>query len=88
MVDQARLESACGRKVTVGSNPTLSATFEVIKGPARPTGKFALNNSGNATQLTFILDFQPKGLAKLMGPMIQKTMEAEVQTLEPQKEYL
>jgi hypothetical protein len=27
---QARLESVCSRKVTVGSNPTLSATYFVI----------------------------------------------------------
>jgi|SRR6266481_913151 len=65
-----------------------SMTFEVIKGPARPIGKFELIDSNGQTELTFTLDFQPKGFAKLMGPMIQKTMETEVQTIENLKHYL
>ncbi len=31
MAYQARLESACSRKATVGSNPTLSATLFLMK---------------------------------------------------------
>jgi hypothetical protein len=38
--------------------------------------------------LTFALDFQPKGLAKLMDPMITKQMQAEVAALESLKEHV
>jgi len=34
------------------------------------------------------LDFQPKGLAKLMNPMIQSSMQSEVATLVNLKSYL
>jgi len=68
--------------------PDKKITFQVVKGPARPIGHFALADSGPGTELTFTLDFQPKGFAKIMGPMIQKTMEIEVNTLENLKKYL
>jgi hypothetical protein len=43
---------------------------------------------GSSTQVTFILDFQPKGLAKLMDGMINKSMKEEVGTLSNLKAYL
>jgi uncharacterized membrane protein len=69
-------------------NPDSIIAFLVIKGPARPTGRFTFFDSGGGIEVTFTLDFQPKGWARLLGPMIQKTMEAEVQTLEDLKNYL
>ncbi len=62
--------------------------FHVIAGPARPNGTFLFAPHENATKVTFILDFQPKGLAKLMDGMIEKTMHAEIGTLTNLKEYL
>ena len=62
--------------------------FEVTAGPARPNGNYSLAAQGSSTILTFVLDFQPKGLAKLMDGMIQKQMEEEVATLENLKKHL
>ncbi len=62
--------------------------FQVIAGPARPMGTYVFKSIGNSTQVTFILDFQPKGLAKLMDGMISKSMKEEVATLSTLKTYL
>src|SRR5437762_3768722 len=55
--------------------------FQVIAGPARPTGTYKFEPSGDSTRVTFVLHYEPKGLAKLMDPMITRTMRSEVGTL-------
>jgi len=35
--------------------------FQVIAGPARPTGSYKFESLGNSTRLTFTLDFKAKG---------------------------
>lgn len=72
----------------VKSDPNALIEFQVIAGPARPKGTYRFEASGNSTILTFILDFQPKGLAKLMDPMITSQMKSEVATLSNLKTYL
>jgi len=62
--------------------------FQVIAGPARPAGTYIFQSMDNSTQVTFILDFQPKGLAKLMDGMINSSMKGEVATLSNLKTYL
>lgn len=62
--------------------------FQVVAGPARPTGTYKFESAGNSTKVTFTLDFQPKGFAKLMDGMINKTMQEEVGTLSNLKAYL
>lgn len=62
--------------------------FQVIAGPARPTGSYKFESAGNATTVTFILNFEPKGLQKLMDGMINKQMQAEVGNLSNLKAYL
>jgi len=62
--------------------------FQVIAGPARPTGTYIFKADGNSSLVTFILDYQPKGLAKLMDGMINKSMQSEVSTLSNLKAYL
>ncbi len=73
----------------VEAQPDKLIKFNVIAGPARPTGTFKLDGDNKSTKLTFILDYTPKGLfAKLMGGMIQSTMNAEISTLSNLKAYL
>jgi uncharacterized membrane protein len=72
----------------VESRPNEEIVFRVIAGPARPTGTFRFTSTGNATEVTFILDFQPTGLARLLEPMIAQTMRSEVATLTNLKSYL
>lgn len=62
--------------------------FQVTAGPARPTGTYRFEAAGDVTRVTFILHFEPKGLARLMDPMITRTMRSEVATLASLKEYL
>ncbi len=62
--------------------------FEVTAGPARPKGEYQFASEGKSTTVSFVLDFQAKGLGKLMDPMIQKSMEGEVATLSGLKTYL
>ena len=62
--------------------------FQVIAGPARPTGSYKFESLGNSTRLTFTLDFKPKGIGMLMEPMINSTMKSEVATLSNLKAIL
>jgi uncharacterized membrane protein len=63
--------------------------FQVVAGPARPTGAYKFEDMGNATRVTFTLDYQPKGFAeKLMDPVINRTMKGEVATLANLKGYM
>ncbi len=62
--------------------------FQVVAGPARPTGTYKFEPAGQSTRVTFVLDFQPKGLARLMDGMINKSMQAEVGNLANLKSVL
>lgn len=63
--------------------------FEVIAGPARPTGIFALAPNGTSgTSLTFTLDLQPHGIMRLMAPMVQRRMTKELAALDELKRVL
>jgi len=62
--------------------------FAVTAGPARPTGDYFFEQVSGGSKVRFVLDFQPKGFAKLMGPMIQKTMDGEVAQLAQLKAVL
>lgn len=62
--------------------------FQVIAGPARPTGTYTFESTGYSTRLTFILHFESKGLAKLMDPMITSSMKSEIAMLSDLKAYL
>lgn len=65
-------------RVTSYDRPRLLA-FEVVAGPVRPVGRYELAADGaEATTLTFTLDAQPKGIMKLMSPVISKQMQTEV----------
>jgi uncharacterized membrane protein len=68
--------------------PNESIKFQVAAGPARPMGSYQFEAAGTSTRMTFVLDFQPKGLAKLMDGMINKNMQAEVGNLKNLKTYL
>jgi uncharacterized protein YndB with AHSA1/START domain len=56
--------------------------FQVIAGPARPTGRFTLTEEApGRTAVTFTLDLRPRGLMRLMSVMISATMRSEVAQL-------
>ena len=55
--------------------------FQVVAGPARPAGAYRLSEAPGGTTVRFSLDLEPKGLMKLVGPVIVRTMNAEVAQL-------
>lgn len=68
-------------RVTAYQPPHL-LEFQVIAGPARPTGRFALTDAAaGRTTVTFTLELRPTGLMRLMNGMIVKTMRSEVNQL-------
>ena len=67
-------------RITRYDQPT-RLDFEVIAGPARPSGRFELRETGDATEVTFTLDVKPHGLMVLMTPMINKQVHTEVGNL-------
>ncbi len=72
----------------VECQPNELIKFQVISGPARPTGVYTFGAAGSSTRVTFTLHYEPKGLARLMDPLITQTMRSEVATLSNLKAYL
>jgi len=72
----------------VECQPNELIKFQVISGPARPTGTFRFEAVGNSTRVTFTLNLDAKGLTRLISPMISQTMKSEVATLSNLKAYL
>jgi uncharacterized protein YndB with AHSA1/START domain len=56
--------------------------FRAIAGPVRPEGSYELTPADGGTRVTFTLRAEPRGLAKLMSPMVAKTMRSEVAQLD------
>lgn len=56
--------------------------FRAIAGPVRPEGSYELQPVGDGTRVTFTLRCAPRGFAKLMSPMVAKTMRSEVAQLD------
>jgi uncharacterized membrane protein len=69
--------------------PDSELSFAVTTGPARPTGVYRFRPMPDGgTEVTFTLEYQAKGLKRLMEPMIQKTMLTEVGALSKLKRVL
>jgi uncharacterized protein YndB with AHSA1/START domain len=65
-------------RITRYEEPT-RLDFEVIAGPARPTGRFDLRETAtDTTEVTFALDLKPRGIMVLMTPLINKQVRTEV----------
>jgi len=68
--------------------PNRVLAFRTVEGPVRPEGRYELAEEGGATRFTFSLNAELKGMKKLMSPMVQKQMNAEVGNLENLKRIL
>jgi uncharacterized protein YndB with AHSA1/START domain len=63
--------------------PSRRLEFQTITGPVRPHGRYDFEAADGDTRLTFSLDAQLTGLRRLlMGGSVQRTMDAEVRTLD------
>jgi len=61
--------------------PDRRIAFRAIAGPVRPEGAYDLEVAGDGTRATFSLRCTPTGFARLMAPMVAKTMRSEVAQL-------
>lgn len=68
--------------------PDSKITFLVTAGLARPAGEYLLTETSGGTSIVFNIDYQPKGLKKLLTPMIIQAMKAEVASLDVLKKVL
>jgi uncharacterized membrane protein len=69
--------------------PDSELSFVVTAGPARPSGVYRFRSMPDAgTEVTFTLEYQAKGFKRLMEPLIQKAMLAEVGALSKLKRVL
>ncbi|HEY2947463.1 MAG TPA: SRPBCC family protein [Micromonosporaceae bacterium] len=62
-------------------DPGRALGFEVIAGPARPTGRYELTPTQSGTAVRFTLDWRPTGLARLLAPAVARQMPREVAAL-------
>jgi uncharacterized membrane protein len=68
--------------------PTRRIAFRAIAGPVRPEGAYELEPVDGGTRVRFSLSCSPRGFARLMTPMVAKTMRSEVAQLERLREVL
>jgi uncharacterized protein YndB with AHSA1/START domain len=69
--------------------PNRRLEFQTIAGPARPHGRYDFEAADGETRVTFSLDADLTGLRRLlMGGAVQRTMDAEVRTLDNLKRVL
>jgi carbon monoxide dehydrogenase subunit G len=62
--------------------------FQVTQGPVRPHGSFSFQPDGGGTLVTMHLAADLRGPAKLMGPMVSRSMRNEVGALANLKQVL
>jgi uncharacterized protein YndB with AHSA1/START domain len=69
--------------------PSTRYAFQVVAGPARPTGEFRFTPSGSGTQVAFSLSADLGGWKKLLlsGP-VQGSMDGEMRALDTAKRLL
>lgn len=82
-----------GRPITgdyeiTAADPGKRLDFQVVAGPAHPAGTYRLSEATGGTTVRFSLDLESKGLMKIVGPMIARTMRAEVDQLDTLKRVL
>lgn len=68
--------------------PDRQIAFNVTAGPVRPYGNFYFMEIGAGTELTFTLDYNPKGLSRLISWPVAKVLRNEVDSLSDLKHYL
>ena len=92
-VYEQRVKGPFGRPIPadyeiVSATPNRELSFRAIAGPVRPEGTYVFAEDGDSTTVTFSLRAELAGPARLMGPMVAKTMDSEVACLDNVKAIL
>jgi hypothetical protein len=61
--------------------PGKAIAFKTVSGPVLPRGRYQLDAADGGTRVRFELESDVKGVKRLLGPMVQKTMNNEVRQL-------
>jgi uncharacterized membrane protein len=61
--------------------PSKRLAFRALEGPVRTEGEYTLDARGDRTSVTLRLSWQPSGMARLLTPVVARTMEGEVDAL-------
>jgi uncharacterized membrane protein len=82
-----------GRRISAdieitGLTPGESIAFRTLTGPVRPRGRYVLSAADAGTHVRFELEADVKGLKRLIGPMVQKSMNTEVGQLDQLKRVI
>ena len=91
---EQRVKGPFGRRVpadyeVTAYEPGRRIGFRAIAGPVRPEGSYELTPLGaDGTRVTFALHATPRGLARLMSPLVARTMRSEVAQLDRLREVL
>jgi hypothetical protein len=68
--------------------PGKTLAFCVTTGPARPEGQYDFESVSSGTRVRFSLWWEPKGLARLLAPMVARQMPKEIGSLSTLKQVL
>ena len=68
--------------------PGEAIAFDTVAGPVRPRGRYVVAEADGGTRVRFELEAEVRGMKRLMAPMVQKTMTAEVRQLVRLKEVI
>ena len=52
--------------------------WQVLTGPIRPTGSMRFSPEGTSTRVDFEMEMNPRGLMKLMGPLVDRQSQKVV----------
>ena len=82
-----RVKGPMGRRVAADYEvtefvPPRVLAFRATAGPVRPEGRYQLEPAGDGTRVRFALECTPTGFARLMTPMVARTMRTEVQAID------
>lgn len=70
------------------AQPARLLAFQVVAGPARPTGTYTLAEAGGGTTANFSLDLTLPVLMRVLDSLVTRTMESEVAQLSRLKQVL
>jgi uncharacterized membrane protein len=69
-------------------SPDQAIGFRAIAGPVRPEGRYELSDDNGATRVRMSLRCEPTGFARLMAPMVRRSMQSEVGALDELRRVL
>jgi carbon monoxide dehydrogenase subunit G len=62
--------------------------FRALEGPVHPEGRYEISPANGGSRVHFSLAVETTGLKRLIGPMVQKSMDREVAALDNLKRVL